>query len=68
MLADRFCGRIVAWGPRFYEVKYLDGPNALDPALTIKNQEYLMSGDLSTGDAFDDATRCLPVSQLVFLS
>jgi hypothetical protein len=55
--ADRFCGRIIAWGPKFWEVKYKTDPEDFD-TLMIKNSEYLISGDLSTDRYFDDAVRC----------
>ena len=65
--ADRFCGRIIAWGPKFHEVKYRTDPKDFDN-LMIKNSEYLISGLLSTGDNFDDAVRCLPVCHFMLLS
>jgi hypothetical protein len=65
--ADRFCGRIIAWGPEFHEVKYRTDPKDFD-TLMIKNSEYLISGLLSTGDNFDDAVRCLPVCHYMLLA
>jgi hypothetical protein len=65
--ADRFCGRIIAWGPKFHEVKYMTDPKDFD-TLMIKNSEYLISGQFSTGNNFDDAVRCLPVSHFMLLA
>ena len=55
---DRFCGRIVSWGPKFHGVEVLGEDVG---SLMITNSEFQMSGDMSTHDYYDGVARCVPV-------
>jgi len=60
--ADRFCGRLLSFGPKFFETKFIG--QVPDTSL-IKNAEFQMSAEMSTGNFYDDLARCVPVSLML---
>jgi len=62
MCADRFCGRLLSFGPTFYETRYIGEVAQVADTSLIKNAEFQLSSEMSTGNSYDDVARCVPVS------